>query len=462
MADHESAEPAESPQECYGISAETIKDIDQALDGEHTGELIEGVLDPLHSADVADYLDQATHDHRRAFVEATQEHFDSEILITLRDGVREEIVELLGPKYSAQALSELETDDAVGVIEDLAPEEQSEILKAIPLEYRKNLEQGLAYPEDSAGRLVSPQMVVIPEFWTVGHVIDYLREAEDLPKDFYQLLVVDPKMHPLGGVLLSRVMRSNRSVPIKEIMETELRLIKAETDQEEVAYLFRQYGLVSAPVVSADRRLIGVITVDDVVNVVQEEAEEDILRLGGISDTDVHRDLLETVRLRFPWLVINLLTAIVASAVIAAFEGTIERLAALAVLMPIIASMGGNAGIQTVTVAVRAIATKELTRSNMYRVMGKELMVGAINGSAFALLTAIVVFLWYDNLILSIVFAAAMIVTLLLAGISGALIPLGLTRIGVDPAVASSVFLTTITDVVAFAAFLGLAALILL
>jgi magnesium transporter len=316
----------------------------------------------------------------------------------------------------------------------------------------------LAYPEDSAGRLLVKEVVTVPEFWTVGQIIDYLRATPEIPKDFYQIFVVDPKFTPVGGLRLSRVMCSERSVSVKDIMEDNIKPVRADMDQEEVAYLFRQYGLVSTPVVSEEGRMIGAISVDDVVDIMEEEAEEDILHLGGVGETDLFSGLSRTVAHRFPWLMINLVTAVIASVVIGQFEGSIEKLAALAVLMPIVASMGGNAGTQTLTVAVRAIATKELTSANAIRVIGKEIAVGSLNGIVFAVIAGVITYLWYGQLGLSLIFAAATIITLTLAGFVGALIPLGLVRVGVDPAIASSVVLTTVTDVVAFGLFLGLAA----
>ncbi len=289
-----------------------------------------------------------------------------------------------------------------------------------------------------------------------------MRSSDDLPDDFYDLFIVNPKHRPIGTIPLSRVLRSRRPVRLTEIMDQEVRTIPITTDQEDVAYLFQQYGLVSAPVVDEAGRLVGVITVDDVVRVIDAEAEEDLLKMAGVSETDIYRASFDTTKARFPWLVVNLATAVLASLVIGLFEATIEQLVALAVLMPIVASMGGNSGTQTLTVAVRAIATKDLTAANTLRFVGKELLVGSANGVMFALLAGAVAWLWFDSTALGLVMAAAMVVTLVVAGLSGTLIPLALERVGVDPAIASSVFLTTVTDVVGFFAFLGLAAVFLL
>jgi len=306
------------------------------------------------------------------------------------------------------------------------------------------------------------EVVVVPSAWTIGETIDYMRAAEDLPDDFYDLYIVNPKHHPIGFIPLSRALRTRRPVRLTEIMNTDMKTVPLDMDQEEVAYLFRQYGLVSAPVVDDAGRLVGVITVDDIVHVIGEEVEEDIMKLAGVQEGDLYSAMLDTTRSRFPWLVVNLATAVAASLVIGLFEGTIQQVVALAVLMPIVASMGGNAGTQTLTVAVRAIAMKDLTEATARRFVGKEILVGAVNGILFAALTGIVAWLWFGQPAIGLVIAAAMVVNMIVAGLSGTLIPLGLERLGVDPAIASSVFLTTVTDIVGFFAFLGLAAAVLL
>lgn len=443
-------------EESYGLTDALTKKLLKALASEDVTQ-VQKLLHPLHVADIADFINLISHEQRNSLVSLLRDDFKPEILVELEPDVREEIIELLGTEESAEVIGQLDTDDAVEVIEDLDSKEQQEILESIPDTQRSELEEGLSFPEDSAGRLMERQMVSVPQYWSVGQTIDYLRSESDLPRDFPQVYVVDPVFKPIGAVKLSHIMRSGREILVKDLVTEELKSVPAEMDQEEAAFLFRQYGLSSAPVINQQGRLIGVISVDDIFDVMQEEAEEDILHMGGVSETDIYSDMRETVQRRFPWLLVNLMTAIAASAVIWLFEGMIEKLAALAVLMPIVASMGGNAGTQTLTVAVRALATKELQSANALRVVGKEILVGGANGLLFAIIAGAAIFWWYNDPYLSGIFAIAIVITLLLAGLAGALIPLGLEKIGVDPATASTVFLTTITDVVAFGVFLGLA-----
>ena len=446
-----------------GLTDKLVRKIEQALDDQNLRK-VERKLAPLHSADLADLLERLHKDDRDTVIDLIRPQLqtDADVLTYLQDDVREQVLERLNPEEIAGALVELDSDDALDLVEDLDDAEREEILASMPTAARMLVEEGLTFPENSAGRLMQREFVAVPMFWTVGKSIDYLRAADDLPDDFYALFVVDPMYRPVGTAVLSRVLRSKRSVKVETLVSDEVHPVKADLDQEEVAFLFRQYGMVSAPVVDDAGRLIGVITVDDVVAVIDEEAEEDLLKLGGVSEGDIYRDVLNTTRSRMSWLAVNLLTAIAASAVIAVFESTIERVVALAVLMPIVASMGGNAGTQTLTVAVRALATKELTTSNAARVVWKEFMVGLLNGLMFALVAGGLTWLWSRDPLLSGVIGAAMIINLLVAGFSGAVIPLLLEKMGVDPAVASAVFLTTVTDVIGFFAFLGLAAVVLL
>ncbi len=449
-----------------GIEQEIVLAI-SAGDLERVRELVA----QLHFADVADLLEHLHEDDRDTLIEAFQGVLDPDVFLELDERVRDALVEKLGVAFVASVVSDMETDDAVQVIEELEEHEQQQVLDTIPAGERSLIEEGLGYPEDSAGRLMQREVMTVPEFWNVGETIDFLRqqadeeeagsEAGSLPNLFYDIFVVDPSYKPVGSVALSRLLRSRRPVAITAIMSSEMRLVQVADDQEDVAYLFSQRDLVSAPVVDDDGRLVGVITVDDIVDVIHEEHEEDIMRLGGVREDDLYEAVGDTTRARFSWLLLNLGTAILASVIIGFFEATIEQIVALAVLMPIVASMGGNAGTQTLTVTVRALAMKDLTATNAMRVVGKEVLVGSINGVVFAVLTGIVAWFWFESQALGLVIALAMIINMVVAGFAGTTIPLVLERNGIDPAIASSVFLTTITDVVGFAAFLGLAAWLL-
>ncbi|RMD62623.1 MAG: magnesium transporter [Alphaproteobacteria bacterium] len=448
-------------EESFGVSMDLVDAVASAIeDGRHAD--VEVQVASLHAADIADLLESLSDENRLALVDILGSRFDAEILTHLAAPVREDVIDHLGPERLAHLLSELDSDDAVEVFEDLDEEFQHRILTALPQAYRQILQQSLTYPEDSAGRLMQREVVVVPSAWTIGETIDYMRAAEDLPDDFYDLYVVNPKHRPIGKIPLSRALRTRRPVRLTEIMETDIKAIPLTMDQEEVAHMFRQYGLVSAPVVDEAGRLVGVITVDDIVHIIEEEAEEDALKLSGVSEGDLYSATLDTTRARFPWLLVNLVTAIVASLVIGLFEATIQQVVALAVLMPIVASMGGNAGTQTLAVAVRALATRDLTPATALRFIGKEVLVGAANGILFAVLTGLVAALWFDNPLIGAIIGAAMIFNMIVAGLCGTLIPITLERLGIDPAIASSVFLTTVTDVVGFFTFLGLASLVLL
>lgn len=424
-------------------------------------------LAALHPSDIADLLEQADDDRRDLLIALLRPDFDGEILAYLSVDLREEVMERLEPKALAAAVAELDTDDAVDVIQDLDEEAQLSILSNLPPEARALVEEGLTYPEYSAGRLMGRALVSVPEFWTVGGLLDYLRAAataddSHLPEEFYDIFIVDPMHRVVGSVPLSRVLRARRGIKLNEILHQDIHRIPVTMDQEEVARLFRNYGLVSAPVVDRADRLVGVITVDDVVDVIEEEAEADLLAMGGVGEDDLYRAVLSTARSRFRWLAVNVVTALIAATVINQFSGTIAQVVALASLMPIVASMGGNAGTQALTVAVRALATKELTSANAARVIGKEVLVGLLNGLALAGIVGGIAYAWFGNPLIGIVIAGAMIINLLCAGLCGGLIPFLLDRIRVDPAVASGVFLTMVTDVVGFLSFLGLATLILL
>ena len=374
------------------------------------------------------------------------------------------MIALLTPQVLTQAVRELDSDDVVDLIEDLEDAQQEVILGALEDSERAAVQQSLSYPEYSAGRLMQREVVMAPEHWTVGEAIDHLRNTaeEDLPDQFYHIIMVDPRLHPVGNITLGKLMRSKRITPLRDLLEETFQVIPVMRDEGDVAYAFNQYHLISAPVVDDEGRLIGVITIDDAMAVLDEEHEEDILRLAGVGEGSLSDRVIETTKQRLPWLAVNLVTAIAASMVISQFEAAITQIVALAVLMPIVASMGGNAGTQSLTVAVRAIATKDLTGSNVWRVIRREVLVGLVNGTIFAVVMGIVGIVWFGSPELGYVIAAAMIVNMVVAGLAGTGIPIVLERIGVDPALASGAFVTTVTDVVGFFAFLGLAAVVLL
>ncbi len=448
--------------DAFAVTPDLVRRVADALDREQADEAL-ALVSSLHAADVADLLEALRAGDREDLIQALGPGLDPEVLADLDEHVRDRVLEKIEPEEIAAAAAELDTDDAAHLIEDLDEVEQRKVLEAMPAADREMVEAALAYPDESAGRLMQRDYVAVPSFWNVGQVIDWLRETEALPDEFYEIFVVDPRHRPIGTVPLYRAMRNQRKTEISTIMNTDIHMVPVVMDQEDVAYQFDQYNLASAPVVGPDGRLLGQITVDDVVDVIQEEAEEDIHRLGGVSaDGDLHLNPIQTVRRRSIWLVVNLLTAVIASLTIAIFAETIEQIVALAILMPIVASMGGNAGTQTLTVAVRALATKELTAANGARILWKECVVGGVNGIIFAIVTGAVAAVWFGAPIIGLVIGLAMIINMLVAGAAGMLIPLGLSRAGVDPAISAGIFLTTVTDVVGFFAFLGLAKLILL
>ena len=459
--ENQSADSVTVPETAYRLSPDFVRDIVSAVEVGNA-ERAQALLAPLHVADVADLFDQVTSEQRQVLFRCLGDDFDPVVLTELDESVREEVLDFLAPREVAEALTELDTDDAVEILEDLDEDEQRELLAAVPAAERVAVEEGLRYAEDSAGRLMQRDFVAVPQYWNIGQINDYLRDTEDLPDEFFAIYVVDPGHHPVGTIPLSRAMRSKRPVIVADIMDKEPKVIPVGTDQEDVAHVFSQYDLASAPVVDDNGRIVGVIMVDDVVDVINEENEEDLMRLGGVQQDDLYTSVIRTARTRFSWLAVNLVTAIIASIVIALFDATIEQIVALAVLMPIVASMGGNAGTQTLTVVVRALATRELTAANTSRLINKEALVGLLNGVLFALLVGLVATLWFGQISLGLVLAAAMVINLLVAGLCGILIPIGFHRVGIDPALAATVFLTTITDVVGFSAFLGLAAWLLL
>jgi len=442
-------------KDLLGLNPDVIREAIVAL-GSNDGSAILEIVAPLHPAEIADLIEMLRGPMRTQLVELLRPKFDPVVLTELDETVRDEVAEQLGTETIAKAIASLDSDDALNLISTLEETKQRRVLHAISYALRSMLEEGLAFPEDSAGRLMQREFVAVPTFWTVGEVIDFLRESDDLPDDFYDVFVVDPRHRLIGYVALNRVLRAKRPVLVRDIMIDEFVSVPVNMDQEEVAYVFAQQDLVSAPVVDDNERLIGVITIDDIVDVIHQEAEEDLMRLGGVREDDLYAAVIDTGKSRFAWLFVNLLTAVIASVVIGLFQGTIEQVVMLAVLMPIAASMGGNAGTQTLTVAVRAIAMKELTTANAYRVMSKEILVGTFNGVLFALIVGVIAWIWSGSIGIGVVMAVAMVITLIVAGFAGAAIPLALSRTRFDPAIASGVFLTTVTDVVAFLAFLGL------
>ena len=441
-----------------GIRSDFLHAVSDALEEGDIPRVRALTLD-LHEADLADLIQLLRPEERAGLIAGLGDDFKAAALPELDEAVRDQVLEDMPAEQVAEALQQLDSDEAVYLLEDLDKNEQKDILAKLPYFERIALQRSLEYPEDSAGRIMQTDLIAVPPFWSVGQTIDYMRVAEDLPERFYELFVVDPAYHLIGSVALNQLLRSKRPTTIKSITDEQIRPIPAEADQEEVARQFERYNLTSAPVIDEDQRLVGVITADDVVEVVQEEASEDILRMGGVAGESVSDNVWETTRLRFTWLLANLGTAILASIVISLFEATIEEMVALAVLMPIVASMGGNAGTQTMTVAVRALAMQDLGSVNAVRVILRESAVGLLNGLLFAVIMGAIAYFWFGSDELGLVIGVAMIVNLFAAALAGILIPLGLEKLDLDPAIASGVFVTTVTDVVGFFAFLGLAAL---
>jgi magnesium transporter len=457
----EAPEPEEA-EDAYTLDRKAVAQILNAVDLDDRDQLI-ALMDPLHPADIADLLEQINAFDRMRLIKLYDKEFDGDILSELDESIREEVIDLLSPEVLADAVRELESDDVVDLLEDLDQPQQDAILDALEDSDRVAVQQSLTFPEYSAGRLMQREVVMAPEHWNVGEAIDYLRNSDDLPEQFYHIVLVDPKLRPVGNVTLGKLMGSRREVLLKSLVEDTFHVIPVMQYEGDVAYAFNQYHLISAPVVDENERLVGVITIDDAMAVLDEEHEEDILRLAGVdSESSVSDRVRETTKRRFPWLLVNLVTSILASLVIAQFEDAIATIVALAVLMPIVASMGGNAGTQSLTVAVRALATKDLTGSNVWRVIRREVLVGAINGLAFAVIMGIVGYVWFGSLALGGVIAAAMVINLVVAGLAGTGIPIVLEKLGIDPALASGAFVTTVTDVVGFFAFLGLAVVVLL
>ncbi|PZX18442.1 magnesium transporter [Palleronia aestuarii] len=462
----EPEEPAILPEreiedDAYALDGETVRAIRDAVEGDD-GAALKALMAPLHPADIADLLEQMDQGPRHRLIDLYGQDFDGEILSELDESVREDVIAALSPRVLTEAVRSLESDDVVDLLEDLDEPQQEAILEALEMGDRVAVERAMSFPDGSAGRLMQREVVTAPEHWTVGNAIDFMRASLDLPEQFYHIVLVDPRHRPVGHVTLGKVMSADRVTPLKELQEPSFRTIPATQDEEDVAYAFNQYHLISAPVVDEDGRLVGVITIDDAMSVLSEENEEDLLLLAGVGDESITDRTMQIARQRFPWLLVNLGTAILASLVIAQFESTLSAIVALAVLMPIVASMGGNAGTQSMTVAVRGLATRDLTGSNALRVLRREVTASLLNGLVFAVIMGVIGWIWFGTMMLGVVLGLAMIINLIVAGLAGVLVPLGLARVGVDPALASGTFVTTVTDVIGFFAFLGLAGIVLL
>ena len=449
--------PDDIDDEAFGISDRLVADVMSAVE---TGQsvYVDALLDPLHPADIAHLIELIDSRQRRDLLSVWKGGMDGDVLSELDEKLREEVIESLAPDEFADAVRELETDDVVDLVEYLDEEQQEAALDALDAGDRVAVEKALSYPEESAGRHMQSELVRAPDHWTVGEAIDFLRSDDvDLPDQFYHVILVDPRLKAVGYVTLGRLLSSRRDVPLSDIVEDTFRTFHVNQDVEEVAQAINHYHMITAPVVDDDDRIVGVITIDDAMAFLEEEAEEDILRLAGVGEGSLSDRVIATTRQRFPWLAVNLVTAIFASLVISMFEDTISGFVALAVLMPIVASMGGNAGTQSLTVAVRALATRDLTGANVWRVIRREALVGLVNGMIFAVAMGIVSAVWFGTPMLGVVIAVAMVINMVVAGLAGTMVPVLLERVGVDPALASGAFVTTVTDVIGFFAFLGLA-----
>jgi len=425
-------------------------------------QFINQTLKDLHPSDVANLIENLPEETRVKLIEIESFNIAPEIFIELNESIQSEVLKLLSNDSISNIVKRLESDNAVAILENLELDKKNSILDKLPPKDRFLLEEGLSYPEDSAARIMQREFTAIPSDWTVGQTIDYLRESKDLPQEFLEIFIVDNDFKPIGIVPSSRVLRTSRDSKMSLIMREMPVLISVNMDKEEVSHAFENYNLVSAGVVNKNNKLVGMITADDVVTVVQEEAEEDVLRLAGVGDEEITDTVFVKTKRRFNWLLINLATALLASWVISIFGAEIEKVVALAFLMPIVASMGGNAGMQTLAVTIRAIATKELSSSNINKIVGKEFFIGVLNGIIFAIITGIIIQLWFKQIDLSIIIAASMVLNMIVAGLFGILIPVTLKKMKIDPALASSVFVTTVTDVIGFLSFLGIGSLVFL
>ena len=435
--------------------------VDAVLDAVRAGddEEARALVEPLHPADIADLFELTPHEDRAGLARALKDLLDGDVFAEMNDYVREDLIDALTPTEVADIASELDTDDAVAIIEDLEEADQRAVLRALDPDDRAAIEEALSYPEETAGRLMQRELIAVPDHWTVGDVIDFLRHHEELTTDFWEIFVVDAGHHPVGTCQLSWILRTPRSIAIGDVMKREQTLIPVDMDQEEVALRFQKYALISAAVVDASDRLVGMITVDDIVHIIQQEAGEDALRLSGAGEGDINEPIRFTVRTRIAWLVVNLGATMLSASVVGLFQGEIARFALLAALMPIVSALGGNAGTQTLAVVVRALATNQLTSSNTVRMLAREFQIALCNGGALGLVGAVGSYVILGNLQLSIVFAIAMVINSIVAGLVGVIVPVALDKANFDPAVSSAVFVTTATDVMGFFSFLGLASL---
>ena len=425
-------------------------------------QFINQTLKDLHPSDTANLIENLPYETRVKLIEIESFNIAPEIFIELNESIQSEVLHLISIDSISEIIKRLESDDAVSILENLELDKKNLILDKLPPKDRFLLEEGLSYPEDSAARIMQREFTAIPSDWTVGQTIDYLRESKDLPQEFLEIFIVDNEFKPIGTVPSSRVLRTARDSKMSSIMREMPVLISVNMDKEEVGISFENYNLVSAGVVNKDNKLVGMITADDVVTVVQEEAEEDVLRLAGVGNEEITDSVFVKTKRRFNWLLVNLATALLASWVISIFGAEIEKVVALAFLMPIVASMGGNAGMQTLAVTIRAIATKELSSGNINKIISKEFFIGVLNGIIFAIITGVIVQLWFKQIDLSIIIAASMVLNMIVAGLCGILIPVTLKKMNIDPALASSVFVTTVTDVIGFLSFLGIGSLVFL
>lgn len=446
----------------YGLQDSIVTSLIESLENNDSKAVFE-IYKSLHISDIADFINIISYDKRKEFINIVQNNFDLKILLELEKDISEEIFSLLDIKVAASSILKAEIYEAVEILENINQDTKKQVLALLPKDKLKEIEDLFSYPEDSVGRITDTRAILIPESWTVRQVVDYLSSNSDsLPDKFYRVFIVDKNFKPIGAVMVSKIVLMKGNVKIKNIMETSLKLIDSDMDQEEVAIIFRKYGLVSELVVDKEGNVVGIITIEDIVDIIEEEAQEDIMLLGGISNSDLHSNFSSTVIKRFPWLFLNLLTATLVSMVISLFEGIISKIALVAVLMPIVASMGGNAATQSLTVIVRAISSKNFSLAYILKIIFKETVVASTNGILCSLILGVLSYFQYHNLHLSIIFAFSTIITLFFAGFIGTAIPIGLQKLNIDPAIASGVIITTFTDVTSFAIFLGLSSYILM